>query len=132
MSNLIIRTLLAGAADLGVPDGQILSGAPQPNPAALPALFVTELASAPEPGPGGRGEAALVTAHVQVTAISAGYDQTKTLIAAVRRACNLQSGRIAGLDVVSVVREQTGADVTDDAGAFRQALDFGVTYYEAD
>ena len=132
MSTLIIRALLAGAADLGVPDSQILSGAPQATPAALPALYVAELDCVPEPGTGTRGDAALVTARVQVTAVSTGYDQTKTLLASVRRACNLQSGRIAGLDVVSVVREQTGPDVTDDAGAFRQSLDFGVTYYEAD
>jgi hypothetical protein len=131
MSTLIIRTLLSGAADLGVPDGQILSGAPQPKPAALPALYVAELACAPEPSLAGRGEAALVTARVQVTAVSAGYDQTKTLLAAVRRACHLQSGRIADLDVVSVVRGQTGPDASDD-GTFRQALEFGVTYYEAD
>jgi hypothetical protein len=132
MSTLIIRALLAGAADLGVPAGQILSGAPQPDPAALPALYVAELASVPEPGRGGRGEAALVTARVQVTAVSAGYDQTKTLLAAVRRACHLQSGRIAGLDVVSVVRGPSGPDVTDAGGTFRQTLEFGVTYYEAD
>jgi len=132
MSTNIIRALLAGAADLGVPAGQGLSGAPQPHPAVLPTLFVAELACVPEPGSSGRGAAALVTARVQVTAVSAGYDQTKALLAAVRRACNLQSGSIAGLDVVSVVREQTGPDVTDDAGAFRQSLEFGVTYYEAD
>jgi hypothetical protein len=131
MSTLIIRTLLAGAADLGVPAGQILPGAPQPTPAALPTLYVAELTAAPEPGLGGRGETALVTARVQVTAVSAGYDQTKALLAAVRRACHLQSGRIAGLDVVSVVRGPSGPDVTD-GGTFRQALEFGVTYREAD
>jgi len=132
MSAAVIRALLTAAGGIGVPDGQVQSGAPQPNPAALPALFVAELDCVPEPGRGARGEAALVTARVQVTAVSKTYDQTKTLLAAVRRACNLQSGRIAGVDVVSVVRLHAGPDVTDAAGAFRQSLDFGITYREAD
>lgn len=132
MSAAIVLALLAGAADVTaqVPAQQIHPGAPPPAAAATPALFVGDIATVPEPGLDGRAAFSLMTCQVQVTAVSGDYGQVKALIDAVRRACNFQSGRIAGFDVVSILRAQTGPDTIDDAGMYRQPIDFSVTYFE--
>ena len=68
---------------------------------------------------------------MQVTAFAKTYAELKALLEQVRIACNYQSGTIAGVRVISVLRDSVSPDSRDDQlGLDMQSIDFMVTHYE--
>ena len=131
MSVKVIRALLAGAAAVvaRVPADRIVAGVVREG-TALPALGITEVGAVPVGAIDGQAAYSIVTSRVQVTAMGQAYPDVKALVDLVRRACNFQRGLIAGVSVVSIVRDTVGPDLADDAGNSFQSIDFKVTYHE--
>lgn len=131
MSVKVIRALLVGAAAVvaRVPADRIVAGVVKEG-TALPALGITEVSSAPVGAIDGQAAYSIVTSRVQVTVMGQAYPDVKALVDLVRRACNFQRGLIAGVNVVSIVRDNVGPDLEDDAGNRFQSIDFMVTYHE--
>ena len=80
----------------------------------------------------------IVRSRIQVTAMCAdtpaasAYAQVKALLEQVRLACSFKSGSIAGVQVVSVLRDSSGPDLRDDdLGVVYQSVDFLVTHYQS-
>lgn len=102
-----------------------------PQRTALPALSVMHISTTGVSRIDAQAELALVTSRVQVTVMAKGYLAVKSLVAAVRKACNYQRGTLAGVNVVSVIRDTVGPDfANDDASIYYQTIDFKVTYHE--
>ena len=131
MSVKVIRALLVSAAAVTarVPPDRIGAGTLKED-APLPALVLTEVSSVPIGAFDAHAEYSVVTSRVQVTAIGKAYPDIKALVDLVRRACNFAAGTIAGISVVSVLRDAKGPDLEDQAGNSVQSIDFLVTYHE--
>lgn len=131
MSVKVIRALLVGAAAVTtrVPADSVIAG-DVPVDAALPAIGIKEISSVPIGAFDAQAEYSVVTSRVQVTAESRTYPDVKALLDLVRRACNFQRGSLAGVDVISIVRDTVGPDLQDMAGTYSQSIDFKVTYHE--
>lgn len=131
MSVKAVRALLLGAASVTarVHADSIVAG-DVPAKASLPALGIMEISSVPVGAFDAHAEYSVVTSRVQVTAMAKEYPDVKALIDLVRRACNFQRGPIAGVSVISVVRDTVGPDLEDLAGNHIQSIDFKVTYHE--
>jgi len=131
MSVEVILELLLASGDVAahVVAASIVPGVVREG-AALPALGITEVSSVPVGAIDGQAEYSVVTARVQVTVMAATYPEVKSVLDLVRRACNFQRGQIAGVDVISVVRDTVGPDLEDMAGNHFQSIDFKVTYHE--
>ena len=128
---VVMRALLAAHAPLTalVDVGRIVAGTvPQ---GLVPAIGIREL-SRSETRPVSLSRAsALVAARVQVTVYAASYAQQKALIQAARLGPGAHTGVIAGVRVLSVLRDAVGPDLGDGAdGVCEQARDFQVTYVE--
>lgn len=133
MSVKAIRALLlANGAVLarvaGNPD-RIAAG-DVPAEAILPALGITEVSAVPVGAFDAQAEYSIVTSRVQVTVVGKPYPAVKEILDLARRACNFQRGQIAGVDVISVVRDTVGPDLGDAAGNTIKSIDFKVTYHE--
>lgn len=128
---MVIRALLVGAAAVTarVPADRIGAGTLKED-APLPALVLAEVSSVPVGAFDAQAEYSVVTSRVQVTAVGTPYREIKALVDLARRACNFKSGTIAGVNVVSVLRDAKGPDLEDQAGNSVQSIDFLVTYHE--
>jgi len=131
MSVKVIRALLVGTAAVvaKVPADRIIAGTLKED-VELPALVIAEVSSVPYGSIDGNAEYSVVTSRVQVTIVAKAYPEAKGLVDLVRRSCNFQRGLIASVDVISVVRDTIGPDMSDDAGNNFQSIDFKVTYHE--
>jgi hypothetical protein len=73
----------------------------------------------------------LMRSRVQVTAMGKKYSDVKNVIEAVRIACLYQSGVIAGVTVLAVLRDSVGPDLRDDdLNLYLQSIDWIVMHYE--
>jgi hypothetical protein len=128
----VIRALLVASAPVTalVPVAQIVAGV-VPQGVTLPAVAITDVSSVPVSAIDAQAEFSLVTSRVQVTLMAKDYPTVKTLMEVARKACNFARGTIAGVSVVSVVRDTVGPDFSDDAASIHfQSIDFKVTYHE--
>jgi hypothetical protein len=112
-----------------VPADSVVAG-DVPVDATLPAIGIKEISSVPLGAFDAQAEYSVVTSRVQVTAESRTYPEVKALLDLVRHACNFQRGTLAGVDVISIVRDTVGPDLQDMAGTYSQSIDFKVTYHE--
>lgn len=127
-----IRALLVANAPMIalVPATKIVAGV-VPQATVLPAISIMHISTVEMAAIDAQADFALATSRVQVTAMAKDYPTIKTLIGVVRKACNYQRGTIAGVSVVSIVRDTVGPDFTnDDATIYYQTIDFKVTYHE--
>lgn len=131
MSVKVIRALLlgAGAVTARVPADRIAAGDVAVDK-GLPAIGITEVITVPIGAFDAQAEYSVVTGRVQVTIVGKPYPDVTVIVALVRRACNYQRGQIAGVDVISVVRDLVGPDMGDAAGNSIKTIDFKVTYHE--
>ena len=131
MSVKVIRALLVGTVGVTakVPAERICAGTMKEG-TPLPAIGITEISLLPVSAIDGQAEYSVVTSRVQVTAMAKTYPEVKELVDLVRRACNFQRGLIAGVSVISILRDTVGPDMADDFGNSFQSIDFKVTYYE--
>ena len=129
----VIRALLVANAALValVPAEKIFVGAVKQG-AALPTLLVSDIVTTYQPKIDAQAAYSIATSRVQITAMGKDYPGVKSLIGAVRRACNFQRGAIAGVPVITVVCAGVGPDFSDDDSSTHfQSIDFKVTYHEA-
>jgi len=131
MSVKAIRALLlADAAVLARVQVDSIAAGDVEADASLPAIGVTEVGLVPIGAIDAQSAYSLVTSRVQVTVAAKEYPEVQAVLGLVRRACNFQRGKIAGVDVVSVLRDTVGPDLEDAAGNPVKSIDFKVTYHE--
>lgn len=133
MSVKVIRALLVAdgtvlARVAGNPDRIVVGDVPAI--AVLPALGIKELSLVPISAFDAQAEYSVVTTRVQVTVVDETYQDVAAIITLARRACNFERGQIAGVDVISVLRDTVGPDMKDVAGNSIKTIDFKVTYHE--
>jgi hypothetical protein len=130
MSVKVIRALLLGAETVTARvAGRIAAGDVDAD-RGLPAIGLTEVSMAPIGAFDAQAEYSIVTSRVQVTVVGKTYPDVIALIDLARRACNFERGQIAGVDVISVLRDTVGPDMEDVAGNSIKTIDFKVTYHE--
>ena len=131
MSVKVIRALLLGASEVAarVPADRIAAGDVAVDK-GLPAIGITEVVLVPIGAFDAQAEFSIVTSRVQVTIVGKAYPDVAALIDLARRACNFERGQIAGVDVISVLRDTVGPDMEDVAGNSIKTIDFKVTYHE--
>ena len=131
MSVKAIRALLLadGAVLARVLADSIAAGKVPPD-AVLPALGLTEVVAVPIGAFDAQAEYSTVTSRVQIAVVAREYPDVQMILGLVRRACNFQRGHLAGVDVISVLRDTVGPDMEDAAGNPVKTIDFKVTYHE--
>lgn len=120
-----LTALLARQADSVYGGGQLPQGTP------LPAVVVEHISSNELTTIDANAAFGLVQSRIQVTAIAKTYPDQKAVLEQVRIACNYQRGVIAGVRVVTVLRDTVGSDQRDDdMQVYTQSIDFQVTFQE--
>lgn len=124
-----VRTLLAASPGvLAVAGDRVYSG-DVPLNVMLPAIGVSEVSNTPVGAFDAQAEASLASSRVQVTVHVKTYPELAGALLAARRACNFGRGQIAGVDVVSIVRDVVGPDLEHES-SHSKSIDFMVTHYE--
>lgn len=126
----VIRALLVQASALTalVPVARIYPGLVAQD-AALPAIAFSGISDVLLPTVSAYPGVELRRSRVSVTVLATDYPSIKALISEVIKACNYQRGAIAGLSVISVLRDLIGPDLRDDdRGVYRQSVDLVVTF----
>jgi hypothetical protein len=130
MSVKVIRALLLGAETVTARVADRVAAGDVDVDRGLPAIGLAEVGMAPIGAFDAQAEFSIVTSRVQVTVVGKEYPDAVALIALARRACNFERGQIAGVDVISVLRDTVGPDMEDVAGNSIKTIDFKVTYHE--
>ena len=127
----IIRTLLAASSPVvSVVSDRIYPGE-LPQGTALPAIGVTHITTTELSTLDASAAFMLVATRIECVILAKDYATVKSLISAVRTACNYAHGSIAGFMVSSVRREMVGVDMRDSSlGIYGQTIDFMVTWAE--
>jgi len=128
----IIRTLLTSAAPVTALVSTRIFPGELPQGTTLPAIGLSHITTVEAPTIDAQAAYTLVQTRVECVALAKTYAEVKTLISAIRAACNFQRGTVAGFTVISVRRDMVGADMRDtDMTVFGQTIDFMVTWQEA-
>ena len=130
MSVKVIRALLLGADAVTARVADRVAAGDVAVDEGLPAIGLTEVVAVPIGAFDAQAEFSTVTSRVQVTVVGKAYPDVIAIINLVRRACNFERGQIAGVDVISVLRDTVGPDMEDVAGNSIKTIDFKVTYHE--
>ena len=130
MSVKVIRALLLGAEAVTARVADRIAAGDVAVDKGLPAIGLTEVVIVPIGAFDAQAEYSIVTSRVQVTVVGKPYPDVAALIDLARRACNFERGQIAGVDVISVLRDTVGPDMEDVAGNTIKTIDFKVTYHE--
>lgn len=127
-----IRALLVASAPLSaiVPAAKIFFGM-VPQSTVLPAIAIGAISTIGQGAIDAQSAATLSTSRVQITAMAKDYATIKAILTAARLACDRKRGAIAGVDVLSILRDTVGPDFTSDDGLiFYQSIDFKVQFRE--
>lgn len=124
-----IRVLLLASPAVAAIVGDRVSAGDVPANALRPAIGVHEVSNVPVGAFDAQAESSLATSRVQVTVHVKTYPEIAGLLRAARQACNFERGLIAGVDVVSIVRDIVGPDLESESG-HAKSIDFKVTYHE--
>lgn len=128
---MVMRALLLAHAPVAALVGDRVSAGTVSEEDGLPAIGLTEIGRVEMETVANDGPANLVTARVQVTVHATSYPQQKELLQAAKLGAGVHTGVIAGVTVLSVLRDSVGPDMGDDeAGFFQQSRDFKVAYLE--
>jgi len=130
MSVKVIRALLLGAEAVTARVADRIAAGDVAVDKGLPAIGLSEVVTVPIGAFDAQAEYSIVTSRVQVTVVGKPYPDVTALIDLARRACNFERGQIAGVDVISVLRDTVGPDMEDVAGNSIKTIDFKVTYHE--
>jgi hypothetical protein len=130
MSVKVIRALLLGAETVTARVADRIAAGDVDADRGLPAIGLAEVSMVPIGAFDAQAEYSIVTSRVQVTVVGKTYPEVIALIDLARRACNFERGQIAGVDVISVLRDTVGPDMEDVAGNSIKTIDFKVTYHE--
>lgn len=124
----VIALLLADPAVAGLVADRVSAG-DVPLKTPRPAIGVHEVSNVPLGAIDAQADSSVVTSRVQVTVHVKTYPELDGALRVARQACNFERGMIAGVDVVSVVRDLVGPDLESTAG-HAKSIDFKVTYHE--
>ena len=124
----VFALLSAAPGVVAVAGDRVYSG-DVPLDTARPVIAVREIGNNREGAFDAQADASLVTSRVQVTVHVKTYPEVAAVLSAARRACNFERGVIAGVDVVSIVRDLVGPDL-DFPDGWGKSIDFMVTHYE--
>ena len=130
MSVKVIRALLLGSDAVTARVADRIAAGDVAVDKGLPSIGLTEVVTVPVGAFDAQAEYSIVTSRVQVTVVGKPYPDVAALIDLARRACNFERGQIAGVDVISVLRDTVGPDMEDVAGNSIKTIDFKVMYYE--
>jgi hypothetical protein len=130
MSVKVIRALLLGAETVTARVADRIAAGDVDADRGLPAIGLAEVSMVPIGAFDAQAEYSIVTSRVQVTVVGKTYHDVIALLDLARRACNFERGQIAGVDVISVLRDTVGPDMEDVAGNIIKTIDFKVTYHE--
>ena len=127
----VIHTLLAAASPVTAIVAARIYPGELPQNTAMPALGISHISGHEHPALSAAGAFVLMQSRVEITILAKDYPTVKTLLAAVRAACNYQRGVISGVTVISVMRDTVGPDLRDsDLTIFSQTIDFMVTWQD--
>lgn len=136
----VIYSLLASDVGVTALVGASIHAQQMQQGAALPAIVYSHIDSQeldPISAAAFEESQVLTRARIQVNALAAdtatrsAYDLVKDILENARLACSFKSGVIAGVQVVSVLRDSSGPDLRDDdLGVVTQSADFIVTFYQ--
>ena len=127
----VIRALLGAAAPVVALVGTRVYPAPIPQATTMPAIGYSHVSTVPLSTLDAAAGYNLVRSRIEVFAIAKTYADQKTLVEEIRKALDYQRGTIAGIEVVSIIRDVAGPDLRDDdMQVFTQATDFLVTLRE--
>ncbi len=124
-----VVALLSAAPEVLALAGDRVYAGDVPLKTARPAIAIREVSNNREGAIDGQAEMSLATSRVQVTLHVKDYPEIAGVLRAVRQACNFERGVIAGVDVVSIVRDLIGPDL-DFPDGWGKSIDFMVTHYE--
>lgn len=124
-----VIALLKADARVAALVGDRISAGDIPETVARPAFGVHEVSSAPLGAIDAQAATSLVTSRVQVTVHVKRYPEIDGALRIARQACNFERGLIAGVDVVSIVRDIVGPDLETTSG-HSKSIDFKVTHHE--
>jgi hypothetical protein len=130
MSVKVIRALLLGAEAVTARVADRVAAGDVAVDEGLPAIGLTEVVAVPIGAFDAQAEFSIVTSRVQVTIVGKAYPDVIAITNLARRSCNFERGQIAGVDVISVLRDTVGPDMEDVAGNSIKTIDFKVTYHE--
>jgi len=130
MSVKVIRALLLGADAVTARVADRIAAGDVAVDKGLPAIGVSEVVTVPIGAFDAQAEYSLVTSRVQVTVVGKPYPDVEAIVTLVRRACNFERGQIAGFDVISIVRDTVGPDMSGPNNISIKTIDFKVTYHE--
>jgi len=133
----VVYTLLAADAGVAAIVGTRIYPGALPQRTILPALVYSHVDTVDLEPIDAQAGGLIALGRIQVNALVnddpsgvSGYAQLKALGEAVRAALSFASGSIAGVTVVSVLRDQALPDQRDDdVGVLFQSTDFIVTHY---
>jgi hypothetical protein len=127
----VIRALLLADADVVAIVGQRVFAGIVPQGSALPLLQLREVSRVERLTTGLTESTVLVTARVQVTALTKTYGSQKALLQAARLGAGAHTGVIAGVPVRAITRELFGPDMSDlETEIYEQSRDFKVIFTE--
>jgi hypothetical protein len=127
----VIRALLLADAEVVAIVGQRVFAGIVPQGSALPLLQLREVSRVERLTTGLTESTVLVTARVQVTALTKTYPSQKALLQAARLGSGAHTGVIAGVSVRAVTRELVGPDMSDpETEIYEQSRDFKVIFIE--
>ena len=128
----VMRALLLAHAPLTALVGDRIIAGTVPLSAVAPVAIGLSEVGRTEVGTVARsGPTTLVTARVQVTVYAEKYPIMKSALNAARLGSGVFTGLIAGVQVLSVLRDSVGPDLSDEEpGISEQSRDFMVSYLE--
>lgn len=122
--------LLAHAPVTSIVGEQVFAG-DVPVDETLPAIGIREISRIEQDTVARNGSATVVTARIQVTVYTGNYPDQKALLQAARLGPGTYTGTVAGVQVLSVLRDAVGPDMQSmNPEIFQQSRDFKVTYLE--
>ena len=124
-----VVALLSAAPGVAAVAGDRVYAGDVPLNTRRPAIAVREVGNNREGAIDAQAETSLATSRVQVTVHVKAYREIAAVLLAARLACNFERGVIAGVDVVSIVRDLVGPDL-DFPDGWGKSIDFMVTYHE--
>jgi hypothetical protein len=127
----IIRTLLTASSTVTALVSDRVYPGEIPQGVALPAIGLTHISTVEVSTIDASAANMLVQSRIECTALAKDYATVKSIISAIRSACNYAHGTVAGFSVVSVRRDLVGYDTRDsDTGILAQTIDFQVYWQE--
>lgn len=127
----LIVAMLDGASSVTALVGTRIHPAGETQNVTLPAIVYQLIADVPTPPLAASTGLNVYTGRVQVSCMGRTFAESRSLGSAVRSACHLRYGVIAGVQVVSCVMALRGPDFYDQSlGAHINTLDFSITYRE--